>query len=102
MNPDYKEYKFPLIKCFTWKKILGHLSNVDDLFIDLLTKIFVYDPNKRINSFEGLTHPYFDSLRNKGVNDHEMEKVLFEFTTEEKMMNSEYMKQLIPDWYKNK
>ena len=38
------------------------------LFLDLLRKIFVYDPNKRISAKEALKHPWFrESLIDDGT-----------------------------------
>jgi dual-specificity kinase len=34
----------------------------NELFLDLLRKIFVYDPKKRITAREALKHPWFDEL----------------------------------------
>lgn len=103
MNQDYKEYKFPLIKCFTWKKILSTYSNVDDLFVDLLNKLFVYDPNKRLNAFEALCHPYFDSLRTEGfVKEEYLVNLLFDFSYEERKLAGNLTNQIIPDWYSYK
>ena len=36
---------------------------VDEVLIDLLEKMFVYDPNQRITASEALLHPYFDEVR---------------------------------------
>lgn len=100
MNPDYKEYKFPLIKCFTWKKILSNFSNVDDLFIDLLTKLFVYNPNTRLNAFEAILHPYFDSLREENKVTKDLHKTLFVFSDEELKLAGDIADKLVPNWYK--
>jgi len=32
------------------------------LFLDLLQKIFVYDPNRRITAKEALQHPWFKEI----------------------------------------
>ncbi|KAK5166689.1 serine threonine protein kinase CMGC group [Saxophila tyrrhenica] len=37
-------------------------NNFNKLFLDLLRKIFVYDPKKRITAREALKHPWFDEL----------------------------------------
>ena len=99
MNPNYKEYKFPLIKCFTWKKIFSSYNNVDENYIDLLNKLFVYNPNERLNPFEALNHPYFDSLRKKGNVPSELESVLFDFYKDEIKTFGDKVKDLVPDWY---
>ena len=38
------------------------LNNFNKLFLDLLRKIFVYDPKKRITAREALRHPWFGEL----------------------------------------
>jgi dual-specificity kinase len=37
-------------------------TNFNKLFLDLLRRIFVYDPKKRITAREALKHPWFDEL----------------------------------------
>ena len=38
------------------------------MFLDLLRKIFVYDPNKRVTAKEALKHPWFkESLIDDGT-----------------------------------
>lgn len=37
-------------------------TNFNKLFLDLLRKIFVYDPKKRITAREALKHPWFEEL----------------------------------------
>jgi serine/threonine protein kinase len=32
--------------------------------IDLLQKLLVYEPQKRLNALEIMAHPFFDELRN--------------------------------------
>lgn len=38
---------------------------VDPELVDLLEKIFVYDPSKRPTAAEALEHPYFDEIRHQ-------------------------------------
>lgn len=100
MNIEYNQFKFPLIKCFTWKNVLSEYKLVDDKFIDLISNIFVYDPNKRFTAFQCLSHSYFDKLRDIN-NNNEDNKLLFDFSKEEEIYIGEYKNKLIPDWYKN-
>lgn len=37
-------------------------NNFNKLFLDLLRKIFVYDPKKRLTAREALRHPWFEEL----------------------------------------
>ncbi|XP_017492281.1 PREDICTED: cyclin-dependent kinase 2-like [Rhagoletis zephyria] len=55
---DYKP-NFP-----KWQKqnLNRLLTNFDDVAIDLLEKLLIYDPNQRISSTKALTHPYFNDV----------------------------------------
>jgi len=55
--PDFKP-NFP-----QWKKqdLATTLSNADPLALDLLNKMLVYEPSKRISAKEALKHAYFSS-----------------------------------------
>lgn len=44
------------------EEIIPQTTNFNRLFLDLLRKIFVYDPKKRITAREALKHPWFDEL----------------------------------------
>jgi len=52
-------HEFPQWKPQDLHKVIPQL---DDHGIDLLQKMLVYDPAKRIHATEALEHPYFDSL----------------------------------------
>lgn len=65
MNPNYKEYKFPVIKVHTWSKVFRG-KGVGEA-IDLLSKVLVYEPEKRLSPLEACTHPFFDELRNENM-----------------------------------
>ena len=76
------------------------LKNADPLLIDLLSKVLVYDPKKRVRPFELLAHPYFDDLRcqrltinGRNVTD------LFNFTEVEIGGDKQLAKSLVPQWY---
>lgn len=43
-------------------EIIPPHNNFNKLFLDLLRKIFVYDPKKRISAREALKHPWFDEI----------------------------------------
>ncbi|GIZ46829.1 hypothetical protein CKM354_000993800 [Cercospora kikuchii] len=44
------------------EEIIPATNQFNKLFLDLLRKIFVYDPKKRITAKEALKHPWFDEL----------------------------------------
>ncbi|XP_031203622.1 cyclin-dependent kinase 1 [Mastomys coucha] len=58
---DYKN-TFP-----KWKpgSLSSHVKNLDENGLDLLSKMLVYDPAKRISGKMALKHPYFDDLDNQ-------------------------------------
>ena len=57
MNPEYTEFKFPLIKPYSWNKLFKN-RNVDEEFIDLISKLLVYEPNIRLTPMQALLHPF--------------------------------------------
>ena len=59
MNAQYTEHKFPAIQPHPLHKLVK-MSNSNG--IELLQKMLVYDPNKRYQAYECLTHPYFESV----------------------------------------
>lgn len=80
MNPDYKGAKMPNIKPTPWTKVFQNCK-VDPMAIDLLSKVLIYNPEKRLKPLEALMHPYFDELRNPKckINGKSLEN-LFNFT----------------------
>lgn len=65
MNPNYSEFKFPQIKANPWAKLFR--KNTDQQAIDLISKILVYDPKRRLKPFEAMVHSYFDELKKEGT-----------------------------------
>lgn len=55
----YYNSKFPQFK---GKGIISYCSNFDDNAIDLLSRMLICDPCKRISAKKALNHPYFDDL----------------------------------------
>ena len=68
MNPDLKEHKFPSIKPMPWDKIFKN-RKVPEHFIDLISKLLVYNPKVRLTAEKALEHIYFDEIRNIKVVD---------------------------------
>ena len=87
----------PAIKGMGLKK---KLRNADPLLIDLLSKILVYDPKKRLRPFELLAHPYFDDLRSQKltINGRNVTD-LFNFTSTEIGKDKDLARNLMPKWY---
>ena len=63
MNPNYKEYKFPLIKPVPLQKVFKNRATEDSIVF--LSKLFVYSPKERLTPLQALTDKYFDELRLK-------------------------------------
>jgi serine/threonine protein kinase len=106
MNPNYEEYKFPIIKSYTWSNIFKNKSHIIEKdFIDLLSKLVRYEPNKRISPLQALLHPFFDELREKDIklpNDVAVPNTLFTFTKEEYYHDSNgLIKKIVPEWIKS-
>ena len=100
MNPNYSEFKFPQIKANPWTKLFR--KSTDPQAIDLISKILVYDPKRRLKPFEAMVHSYFDDLRLEKTrlpNGSELPD-LFDFKDEELLSCDAQIKDsLIPDWY---
>jgi serine/threonine protein kinase len=69
MNPDNKpnSIKLPNIKPIELKNVNDNIklfkNKCDDLTIQFLSELLVYDPQKRLKPLEALAHPYFDEIR---------------------------------------
>jgi glycogen synthase kinase 3 beta len=69
--------------------------------IDLLSKILIYNPKKRLTPLETLLHPYFDELRNQKLTINGKEIVdLFNFNQTEVSSNPALLAKLVPSWAK--
>ena len=78
-------------------------EDVDIDGIDLLSKMLVYEPDRRIRPIDALCHPWFDELRDEGlVFPHgNLMHDLFNFSDfEVKDVLSGNLDILIPNWYR--
>ena len=82
MNPKSKgNSKLPKINAVPWKEYFKGKTN-DELYIDLISKLLVYEPQKRLRPYEALLHPFFDELKQKEVKlpeNKSLPKHLFQF-----------------------
>jgi glycogen synthase kinase 3 beta len=102
MNPNYNESKFPNIKPYSWAKLFKNRSNATEEYIDLISKLLVYEPNLRLKPLESLNHKFFDELRMKSTvlpNGNPLPD-LFHFSMEEINTDPNLVKILTPSWYK--
>lgn len=84
MNPNYSEFKFPAIKAHAWNKVFRARTPQDA--IDLINRLLVYNPERRLTPLEALQHAFFDDLRcqeQKLPNGSPLPP-LFDFTPEER------------------
>mmetsp|Transcript_1286 Transcript_1286/g.1168 ORF Transcript_1286/g.1168 Transcript_1286/m.1168 type:complete len:104 (+) Transcript_1286:182-493(+) len=101
MNPKSDEFKLPNVKAKAWSKVFG--SKVDPLAVDLISKIMVYSPQKRLKPLEILLHPYFNDIKvpNCKINGKPIPD-LFNFYPEELATCPGLEDKLIPGWYTGK
>ena len=66
MNPNYNEFKFPLIRAHPWTKVFR--PRVPPEAIALITAVLDYTPTNRPTAFRLLAHEFFDELRAPGTN----------------------------------
>jgi len=102
MNPEYNEFKFPIIKAYPWTKFFKN-KNINEDFIDFISKLLCYEPNLRLKPLKALGHKFFDELRDvntKLPNDEPLPKSLFEFTEAEYNLDPKVFDKLVPAWFK--
>jgi len=97
MNPNYQEYKsFPVVRPPSWPAIFKQGTNAE--VIDLVSKVLVYYPNKRLKAIEIAGHEFYNELRNPSTKipaEYNPEK-LFQFTREELELNPAMEARLTP------
>ncbi len=97
MNPHHSAFKFPQIKAHPWSKVF---NKAPPLAIDLIGRLLTYDPKKRADPFEILSHAFFDELRESGAKlpNGKPLPTLFDFTEVElkMMVQKGLVKKLIP------
>ena len=103
MNPEYTEYRFPVIKQQAWSKVFEKYHMPED-FLDLIDKMLLFDPYKRTKPFHLLGHRFFDELRDKNTlleNGNPLPN-LFNFNDQELRADQRFIvEHLIPEWYNN-
>jgi serine/threonine protein kinase len=61
MNKAYTDYRFPSIQPVRWSKVFRSRAPAEAL--DLIDKLLVYVPDRRLTALDALAHPFFDPLR---------------------------------------
>lgn len=64
MHRNYTDLKFPNIKAKPLEQCLQPSSRpIPGNAIDLLSKLFLFNPKERLNALQAMAHPFFDELR---------------------------------------
>ena len=66
MNPKFQEQKFPPIKPTPWDRVFKN-RKIPEHFIDIISKLLVYNPKERLNAETALEHIYFEEIRNMKI-----------------------------------
>ncbi|KAH7638350.1 glycogen synthase kinase-3 beta-like protein [Dermatophagoides farinae] len=87
MNPKYARYQFPQVYPRSWP-LLFPCAPTDAL--DLISKLFAYDPSHRIAPLHACAHQFFDELRdpNKKWSSNRDLPPLFDFSQHELSIDS--------------
>jgi len=98
MNPKAQQQKFPKIPPKPWSKVFK--TKVDPLVLDLLEKVLMYNPHKRLTAVEALAHPYFEELRDEGCKvDGKDLPNLFDFSQQEiGAIQPDLYEKIVPSW----
>jgi glycogen synthase kinase 3 beta len=102
MNPEYNEFRFPSIKAYPWQKVFKNRV-VNEEYLDLVSKLLVYEPNIRLKPLKALLHPFFDELRDQKTklpNGEALPADLFRFTDEEYKSDPSTVESIVPSWCK--
>ena len=92
MNPKYKDGdKLPKVNPILWKDVFKGKTN-DELYIDLISHLLVYDPNKRYTPYQAMCHPFCNDIKNTSV---KIPKHLFEFKPCEILYDKQNIQTLI-------
>jgi len=90
MNPNYTQFAFPPVKPMPWKEVFVGVTYknapVPASALDLIKKMLVFQPLKRIDPLDALGHDFFTTIRTsnpKLPNDRKLPP-LFNFTAKEK------------------
>ena len=100
--PNYKDIAYQLRK-FKPKPMAQIFPNTPKDLLDLLGKMFVHNPKKRLTPMEIMAHPFFDELRNKDVcinNGKYVIPNLFDFSEKEisRSKQGNLWTKIIPEW----
>ena len=99
MNPKVHITKLPNIPHKLWKDVFKDKTD-DLLFIDLVDKLLVYEPEKRLTPYQALNHPFFEEMKKKDFklpNGNSVPKHIFQFKECEIQYDKENINKLLKE-----
>eukprot|EP00388_Colpodella_angusta_P038538 GDKK01044710.1.p1 GENE.GDKK01044710.1~~GDKK01044710.1.p1 ORF type:complete len:173 (-),score=30.76 GDKK01044710.1:830-1348(-) len=60
MSQSSSSFQFPMVKARSLSTVI---ENASPQAVDLLSKLLVYSPHKRLSCYAALAHPFFDEVR---------------------------------------
>lgn len=67
MNPNYTEFRFPVIKARSWNRIFS-IQRTPPEAARLVSNLLEYTPFNRLTPLGACAHPFFDELRSSSTN----------------------------------
>ncbi|KAH9257041.1 hypothetical protein BASA81_004862 [Batrachochytrium salamandrivorans] len=65
MNPNYTNFRFTTVESVQWKETFPSQMAVHGEFVDLISRMLVYNPVVRASPIQALLHHSFDRLRQR-------------------------------------
>ena len=96
MNPSHDEISMPLMKSTPWSSVFK--SSVTPDAINLVSKLLIYDPKKRVSAIDACIHPFFNEIKNpvtKLPNGSNIPPEMFIFTPEELSLGTAETKDIL-------
>lgn len=98
INPRFTEFRFPYLPPHPWEKVFKHQPTPEAA--DLISRVLVYAPSRRMSPLEACAHPFYDELRRRGTRLKNGKRLppLFNFKPEELEINPSLNSRLMPDF----
>lgn len=100
MNPNYTEFRFPVIRARSWSRIFGSQLRTPPEAAKLVSNLLEYTPSNRLTPLGACAHPFFDELRSSSTKqllpNGRQFPPLFNFSDEELRKEPHLAARLIP------
>lgn len=60
---EFRDYKPNIFPKWNKKDLRKSFPGVEEAAVDLMARMFIYPPHKRISAKKALDHPYFNELK---------------------------------------